>query len=198
MAKIPMKLIQELRERTAAGMLACKGALEEANGDIEKAIDILRKKGAATASKRSGKDTAEGIVEAYIHPGSRVGVLVEVNCETDFVARTDEFKKFVKDLSMHIAAAKPLYLDPETVDPKLLEHEKTILREQMVDSGKPEKVIDKIVDGKVKKLYSEICLLEQPYVKNDQLTVAELIKEMIAKTGENIKIKRFERFEIGA
>jgi len=193
-----MKEVQELRERTGAGMMDCKKALEEAVGDMEKAIEILRKKGAAIASKRAGKKTAEGIVEAYIHPGSRVGVLLELNCETDFVARTDAFKKFAKDLCMHIAALKPLYLTPENVDSKFLEHEKDILREQLSDSGKPDKVIDQIVDGKLKKLYSEICLLEQPFVKNDQLTIADLLKETIAKTGENIKIRQFARYEIGS
>ncbi len=198
MAKISMKEVQELRERTGAGMMDCKKALEEAGGDIEQAIEALRKKGAAIASKRAGKETAEGIVEAYIHPGSRVGVLVEVDCETDFVARTDDFKNFAKDLCMHIAALKPLYLSKEDVDPKFLEHEKNILKEQLVDSGKPEKVIDQIVEGKLNKLYSEVCLLEQPFVKNDQLTIADLLKETIAKTGENIKIKRFARFEVGS
>jgi len=198
MAKISMKEVQELRERTGAGMMDCKKALEEAGGDIELAIETLRKKGAAVASKRSGKETAEGIVETYIHPGNRVGVMVELNCETDFVARTEDFKNLAKDLCMHIAALKPLYLNPEDVDPKFLEHEKNILREQLAESGKPEKVIDQIVQGKLKKLYSEICLLEQSFVKNDQLTIADLIKESIGKLGENIKINRFARFEIGA
>jgi len=198
MAKISMKDVQELRDRTGAGMMDCKKALEEAGGDIEKAIETLRKKGAALASKRAGKETAEGVVEAYIHPGNRVGVLLEVDCETDFVARTDDFKNLAKEVCMHIAALKPLYLSPEDVDPKFLEHEKNILKEQLADSGKPEKVIDQIVQGKLNKLYSEICLLEQPFVKNDQLTIADLLKETIAKIGENIKIKRFARFEIGS
>jgi elongation factor Ts len=198
MAKITIKQIQELRERTGAGMMDCRKALEEAEGDIEKAIEILRKKGAALAVKRAGKETAEGIVESYIHPGNRVGVLIEVDCETDFVAQTDEFKQFARDLCMHIAALKPLYLAPENVDQKFLEHEKDIIREQLADSGKPEKIIDRIIEGKIKNLYSEICLLEQPFVKNDQITVADLLKEMIAKLGENIKIKQFARFEIGS
>ena len=196
--KITIKEIQELRERTGAGMMDCRKALEEAAGDMEKAIENLRKKGAALAVKRAGKTTAEGVVASYIHPGDRVGVLLEVNCETDFVARTPEFKKFVDDLAMHIAALKPLYLAPEDVDPKFLEHEKDIIREQLAESGKPAEVINKIVEGKLGKLYSEVCLLEQPYVKNDQLTVAELVKEMVGKTGENIKINRFARFEIGS
>jgi elongation factor Ts len=198
MAKITIKQIQELRERTGAGMMDCRRALEEAEGNIEKAIEILRKKGAALAIKRAAKETAEGIVEAYIHPGNRVGVLIEVDCETDFVAQTNEFKQFARDLCMHIAALKPLYLVPENVDQKFLEHEKDIIREQLADSGKPEKIIDRIVEGKIKNLYSEICLLEQPFVKNDQITVADLLKEMVAKLGENIKIKRFARFEIGS
>lgn len=198
MAKITIKQIQELRERTGAGMMDCRKALEEAEGNIEKAIEILRKKGAALAIKRAAKETAEGIVESYIHPGNRVGVLIEVDCETDFVAQTDEFKQFARDLCMHIAAMKPLYLSPENVDPKFLEHEKDIIREQLADSGKPEKIIDRIVEGKIKSLYSEICLLEQSFVKNDQITIADLLKEMVAKLGENIKIKRFARFEIGS
>ncbi|TET05824.1 translation elongation factor Ts [Candidatus Dependentiae bacterium] len=198
MAKITIKQIQELRKRTGTGMMDCRKALEEAEGNIEKAIEILRKKGAALSIKRAAKETAEGIVEAYIHPGNRVGVLIEVDCETDFVAQTDEFKQFARDLCMHIAALKPLYLSPENVDQKFLEHEKDIIREQLADSGKPKKIIDRIVEGKIKSLYSEICLLEQSFVKNDQITVADLLKEMIAKLGENIKIKRFARFEIGS
>lgn len=198
MAKVDIKLIQELRNKTGLGMMDCKKALQEAEGDIEKAIDLLRKKGAAVAAKRAGKDTDQGIVHAYIHPGSRVGVLVEIDCETDFVARTDEIAQFAKDLALHIAAMKPLYLAPEDVDPKFLEHEKNILKEQLADSGKPDKILNQIIDGKVKKLYEEICLLNQPFIKNDQMTVDEKVKELIAKTGENIKIKRFSRFEIGA
>ncbi len=198
MAKISIKQIQELRERTGLGMMDCKKALEEAGGNIDQAIDILRKKGAAVAAKRAGKATAEGIVHTYIHPGSRIGVMVEVNCETDFVARTDDFQRFTHDLCMHIAAAKPLYLNPEDVDPKFLDHEKTILKEQLADSGKPEKLLNQIIEGKINKLYSEICLLKQTFVKNDQMTIDDVLKELIAKTGENIKIRRFARFEIGS
>lgn len=192
-----MTRIQELRALTGVGMMDCKRALEEANGDIEKAIEILRKKGASVAAKRAGRETAEGIVHAYIHPGSRLGVLVEINCETDFVARTDDLKNFAHDLCMHIAALKPLYLTPEEVDPKFLEHERDIAREQLATSGKPEKIIEQIVEGKIKKLYTEICLMEQSFVKNDQLTITDVLKNIIAKLGENIKIKRFSRFEIG-
>jgi elongation factor Ts len=198
MAKKEIELIQELRERTGAGMLDCRKALQESGGDIEAAVEILRKKGASIAAKRAGRETSEGIVEAYIHPGNRVGVLLEMNCETDFVARTEEFKNLAKDLCMHIAAYKPLYLAPENVEVKFLEHEKSIFREQLSGSGKPEKIIDQIIEGKVNKLYSEICLLKQQFIKNDQITVEEAVKSIIAKTGENIQIRRFCRFEIGA
>lgn len=197
MAKIDIALIQQLRERTGLGMMDCKKALEETDGNIDQAVDLLRKKGALVAAKRAEKTTAEGIVQAYIHPGNQVGVLVEINCETDFVARTEGLKQFASDLCMHIAAIKPLYLAPEDVDAKFLEHERNILKEQLVQSGKAEKFIDKILEGKLQKLYSEICLLNQPFVKNDQFTVDQMIQELIAKTGEKIKIKRFARYEIG-
>lgn len=198
MAKIDIKLIQQLRDRTGLGMMDCKKALQEADGDVEKAVDLLRKKGAAIAAKRGAHVTAEGIVHAYIHPGARVGVLVEINCETDFVARNENMLKFAQDLCLHIAALKPLYVSPEDVDPKFLEHERSVFKEQLADSGKPDKIVDQIVEGKINKLYSEVCLLKQSFVKNDQLTVDEVLKELIAKTGENIKIKRFARYEIGA
>ncbi|HLE76195.1 MAG TPA: translation elongation factor Ts [Candidatus Babeliales bacterium] len=198
MVIIDKKMIQKLREITGLGMMDCKNALEQAHGDIEKAIDLLRRKGAAVAAKRSDKETAEGIVHAYIHPGSRMGVLVELNCETDFVANTEDVKRLAQDIALHIAAMKPLYLTPADVDPKFIEHERSIFKEQLADSGKPEKILDIIIEGKLKKLYSDICLLEQPFVKNDQQTVADALKELIGKTGENIKIKRFARFEIGA
>jgi elongation factor Ts len=198
MAKIDMALIQQLRERTGLGMMDCKKALEETDGNLEQAVDLLRKKGALVAAKRAEKTTAEGIVQAYIHPGNQVGVLLEINCETDFVARTEALKQFASDLCMHIAALKPMYLSPEHVDEKFLEHEKAILREQLIQSGKAEKFIDKILEGKLQKLYSEVCLLNQPFVKNDQFTVDQMIQELIAKTGEKIHIKRFVRYEIGA
>lgn len=196
--QITLELIQQLRDRTGIGMMDCKKALQEANGDIEKAIELLRKKGAAIAQKRSGNTTSEGLIHAYIHPGSRIGVLIEINCETDFVARTQDLKNFAQDVCLHIAAIKPLYLNPEDVDSKLLEHERTIFKEQMAASGKPEKIIDQIVEGKISKLYSEICLMKQSFVKNDQLTVEDVLKDVIAKLGENIKIRRFVRYEIGA
>ena len=195
MAKIDIALIQQLRERTGLGMMDCKKALEETNGDIDKAIELLRKKGAAVAAKRSDKDTAEGLVHAYIHPGSQVGVLLEVNCETDFVARTDAVKMFAHDVCMQIAAMKPTYITPAEVDPKFVEKEKEILKAQL--TGKPEKVIETILDGKMKKIYTDICLLEQPFIKNDKITINQLMQEVIAKTGENIKIARFSRFEVG-
>lgn len=198
MAKVDMKLIQELREITGIGMMDCKKALLETDGDVEKAIDYLRKKGAAVAAKRGANATSEGIIHAYIHPGSRIGVLIELNCETDFVANTAEMSQFAQDLCLHITAAKPMYLAPEDVDPKFLEHEKSIMIEQMKGSGKPEKIIEQIVEGKVNKLYEDICLLKQTFVKNDQFTIEALLTHLIAKLGENIRIKRFSRFEIGA
>lgn len=198
MAKIDVKLIQDLRDRTGLGMMDCKKALEETNGDVEKAVELLRKKGAAVAAKRSGKETAQGIVSAYIHPGDQVGVLIEINCETDFVAQNEQVKQLARDLGMHIAALKPLFISPEDVDAKFLEQEKDILRTQLANSGKPEKMIDQILQGKLQKLYSEICLLDQPFVKNDQLTVRQVLEELMAKTGESIKVRRFARYEIGA
>ena len=197
MATIDKKLIQKLRTITGLGLMDCKKALEETGGNIDKAIEILRKKGAAVAAKRSDKETTEGVVVSYIHPGSKVGVLVELNCETDFVANTEDVQQFARDLALHIAAMKPLYLSPEHVDEKFLEHEKAIFKEQLADSGKPDKILNQIVDGKIKKLYSDICLLEQPFVKNDQVTIRQALQEIIGKTGENIKVKRFARFEIG-
>lgn len=197
MAKIDLKLIQKLRELTGCGMLDCRKALEESGEDLEEAVKTLRKKGATVAAARSDKATAEGIIHSYIHPGGRVGVLVELNCETDFVARTEDFKQFAHDIAMHIAAFKPLYLNSKDVDPKFLEHEKDILKRQLADSGKPEKVLNQIIEGKLNKLYEQVCLLKQPFVKNDQLTVEDALKDLIAKTGESIKISRFARYEIG-
>jgi elongation factor Ts len=197
-ATIDKNLLTQLRDITGLGMMDCKKALEETNGDIEASIELLRKKGAAVALKRSDKGTSEGLVHAYIHPGSRVGVLIEINCETDFVARTEAVEQFAHDVCLHISAMKPMYLDAAQVDPTFLEHEKEILREQLAGSGKPAKVIDQILEGKVQKMYTDICLLEQTFVKNDQKTIKDLLQELIAKTGENIKIRRFSRFEISA
>lgn len=191
MASIDKSLIIKLRERTGCGMMACKNALEQADGDIEKAVDILRKKGADIASKRSGHEASQGIVASYIHPGDQIGVLIEIGCETDFVARTDDIKKFAHDVCLHIAAAKPLYLAQEDVDEKFIEHERSIIHAQLADSGKPDKMIKPIVEGKINKLYEDICLLKQSFVKNDQLTIEDVIKELVAKLGERIIIKRF-------
>jgi elongation factor Ts len=198
MSKADLGLIQKLREISGLGMLDCKKALDEAGNDLDKAIELLRKKGAAVAAKRADKGTSEGIVHAYIHPGSQIGVLVEINCETDFVAKIDEVKRFANDICLQIAALKPEFLSPEEVSPEFLAKEREILTEQMKDSGKPANVLEKIIDGRISKLYSEICLLKQTFLKNDKLTVEEAIKELMAKTGENIKIRRFARFEIGA
>lgn len=197
MAQISIELIQKLRERTGIGMMDCKKALQEADGDIEKSIELLRKKGSLVAEKRSSNVTSEGLIHAYIHPGSRIGVMVEINCETDFVARTEDMQNFAHDVCMHIAAFRPSYLAPENVDETFLNKERAIYREQLIAAGKPEKMVDQIVEGKVKKLYGEVCLLQQPFVKNDQLTVDNILKELIAKMGENIKIRRFAHFELG-
>jgi elongation factor Ts len=197
MAKIDIALIQQLRERTGLGMLDCKKALEETNGDIEKAVELLRKKGAAVAAKRSDKTTAEGLVHAYIHPGSQIGVLIEVNCETDFVARTDAVKEFAHNVCLHIAAMKPLYLSTADVDETFLSKEKEIIKEQLAQSGKTGKVLEQILEGKLKKVFSDVCLLEQPFIKNDKMTINQVLQELIAKTGENVKIKKFARYEVG-
>lgn len=197
MAKIDIKLIQELRNKTGLGLMDCKKALIEADGNIEKAIEILRKKGAAVAAKRASKETAQGLVHSYIHPGSRLGTLVEINCETDFVARTEDMKKFAHFVSIQVAAMKPKYVSAEDIDPAELEKEKTILKEQMAESGKPEQVIEKIVEGRMKKWFAEVCLLDQPSVKDEKQTIRDVMQELIGRLGENIKIKRFCRFEIG-
>lgn len=197
MAKIDLDLIQQLRDKTGVGMMDCKKALQETDGNIEKAIEFLRKKGAAVAEKRASNATAEGLIHAYIHPGARIGVMIEINCETDFVARTEDLKQFANDVCMHIAAFKPAYISPEDVDQAFINKEKEIAIEQLVAAKKPAAIIDQIVAGKLEKIYSEVCLLRQPFVKNDQITVHDYLKELIAKMGENIKIKRFARFEIG-
>ena len=175
-----------------------KKALEETDGDVEKAVELLRKKGAAVAAKRSDKTTTQGIVHAYIHPGAQIGVLIEINCETDFVARTEDVKNFAHDVCMHIAAVKPLYLSADQVDAGYIEKEKEILHEQLAQLGKTGKVAEQIMEGKLKKVYSEICLLDQSFVKNDQFTIQQLLEQLIAKTGENIRIARFAQcYQIG-
>ncbi len=195
--KIDKELLQELRDHTGLGLMDCRKALEETAGDFEQALELLRKKGASVAAKRADKETGEGLIKAYIHPGSRLGVLIEINCETDFVASTDAVKEFAQALCLQIAANKALYVSADQVDQKFLEHEREIFKEQMANSGKPEKIIDQIVEGKIKKLYSDICLLDQQFIKNDQLTVRDVLQELIAKTGESIRIRRFCRFELG-
>ncbi len=197
MAKVSLQDIQKLRTMTGLGMLDCKKALEESKGDIEKAIEILRKRGIALAGKRADKDTSQGLVYAYIHPGDQTGVLVEINCETDFVARNDTMKMFAKDLAMHIAAIKPKYIAPEDVEASFLDKEKEIAKAQLAQQGKPENMIDKIVEGKMKKIYNDVCLLKQAFVKDDKKTVEEIIQELSAKTGEKVQVKRFSRFSIG-
>lgn len=198
MAKIDMKLIQELRERTSMGMMDCKKALEETGGDVEKAVEILRKKGVKVAAKRGENDTAAGLVHSYIHPGGTIGVLIELNCETDFVARNEQFQQFATDLGMHIAAINPQFLHPEDVSQDFLDKEKEIMKAQLIAEGKKEDFIGKIIEGKVNKLYSEVCLMQQKFVKDDKVTVDEALKDLIGKVGENIKIRRFSRFQIGA
>ncbi|MEZ0343435.1 MAG: translation elongation factor Ts [Caldimicrobium sp.] len=197
MSKISLDLIKQLRERTAAGFSDCKKALEEADGDIEKAIDILRKKGLAIAAKRAGKEAKEGIIEAYIHANKKIGVLVEVNCETDFVARTPEFQEFAHNVAMQIAATNPICVSREEMPQDILEREKKLYEEQLREQGKPENVIPKILEGKLEKFYKETVLLEQPYIKNPEITIQDLLNELIAKTGEKIVIRRFARFQIG-
>ena len=197
MAEITAALVKELRERTGAGMMDCKKALSATDGDLEKAIDFLREKGLAAAAKKAGRVAAEGLVEAYIHGGGRMGVLVEVNCETDFVAKTDAFKELVKDIAMHIAATNPSYLKREEVPTAELEHEQAVLAEQARNEGKPEKIIEKMVAGRIEKYYKEVCLMEQPFVKDPDKTISDLITESIAKIGENISIRRFTRYQLG-
>lgn len=194
---ISTSTIKELREKTGVGIMDCKTALSECNGDIDKAIDYLRKKGIATAKKRGGRVTSQGQVQSYIHAGGKIGVLVEANCETDFTGKTDDFTEFVKDIAIQVAATNPVAIDRESVPADLLARETEIYASQAKASGKPEKVLDKIVEGKLTKFYSEACLLEQPFVKNPDITVQDLLNGLIAKTGENIVIRRFVRFQLG-
>ena len=189
--------VKELRERTGAGMLDCKKALEETNGDIDKAVDVLREKGLSAAANKAGRAATEGTVESYIHAGGRIGVLVEINCETDFVGTTDQFKNFARDIAMHIAAASPLYVRREEVPAEVVEKEKEILKAQALNEGKPEKIVEKMVEGRVNKYYEENCLLEQSFVKDPDKTISQLLNEKISTIGENISIRRFARFELG-
>ena len=195
--EITTSMIKELREATAAGVLDCKKALEASGGDLEKAKTYLREKGLAAVAKKADRAAEEGLIEAYIHTGSRAGALVELNCETDFVARTEAFKELAHDLAMQIVATKPLYLTPEDIPPDALEKEKAIYQTQARDMGKPERIIERIVEGKLQKYYQEVCLMKQPFIKDDELTVQDVLTETIAKLGENIVVRRFVRFELG-
>ena len=196
--KITSQMVKELRDKTNAGMMDCKRALGETEGDLEKAVDLLRQKGLAVAAKRADRATSEGIVECYIHAGGKLGVMVEVGCETDFVAKTDDFQAFAKDIAMHVAAVSPVAVTREEVPAEMVEREKEIYINQAKDSGKPDNIIEKIVSGKIEKYLSEICLMDQKFVKNPDLTIQDLLNELIAKMGENISVKRFARFQIGA
>ena len=197
MTTISAAMVKELRERSAAGMMDCKEALVECNGDMEKASDYLRKKGLATAQKRAGRIASDGAIQSYIHMGGKIGVLVEVNCETDFVAKTDAFQEFVKNIAMHIAAASPLGVVPQDITQDVIDREKEIYRAQALEMGKPENMLDKIIDGKMSKFYKESCLMDQPYVRDPNITITDLLNDMIGKTGEKITINRFARFQIG-
>ena len=197
MAEITATLVKDLRERTGAGMMECKSALMEAKGDLEEAVVVLRKRGIASAVKKASRATKQGLIGTYIHHGGQLGVMVEVNCESDFVARTDDFKELVHDIAMHVAAADPKFIRKEDVTQNVLDQEKDIQRARALAEGKPEKMVDKIVEGRMNKFYEEICLLEQPFVKEATLTVGQLVKTKIAKLGENISVARFTRFKVG-
>ena len=197
MADITAKMVQELRERTGIGMMDCKKALQETDGDLDAAVDVLRKKGLSAVQKRAGREANEGLVTSYIHPGSRIGVLLEVNCETDFVARTDDFQKFAKDVAMHVAAEQPAAVARQDIDEAVVAHERSIYLEQAKNEGKPEHIAEKIVDGRLEKYFQESCLLEQSFVKNPDQTVNDLVTEMTAKVGEKVIVRRFSCFRLG-
>jgi len=194
---ITASMVKELRDKTNSGMMDCKEALSASGGNLEKAVEYLRKKGLSAATKRSSRAAKDGMVESYIHMGGKIGVMVEVNCETDFVAKTDNFKAMVKDIAMHIAAANPTYLKPEDIPEDVMEGERGIYRDQALASGKPEKVVDRIIDGKINKFYEEVCLLNQKFVKDTDITIQTLVNNMIASTGENMVVRRFARFQLG-
>ncbi|NLL18264.1 MAG: translation elongation factor Ts [Clostridia bacterium] len=197
MSMITAAMVKELRERTEAGMMDCKRALQETNGDMEAAVAYLREKGLAAAAKKAGRLASEGLVESYIHGMGRIGVLVEVNCETDFVAKTDKFKELCHDIAMHIAASRPEYVSREEVPAEVIDQERSILKAQALNEGKPEKIVEKMVEGRIEKYYKEVCLLEQPFVKDPDITVRDLVTQAIATIGENISVRRFVRFELG-
>ena len=196
-APIPADLVKKLRDRTGAGMMECKAALQEANGDLEEALTILRKRGLASAAKKTGRSTSEGLIGSYIHLGGKIGVLVEVNCESDFVARTDDFQNLLKELALQVAASSPQYVRREDVPADVLDREKAIYRAQMEGSGKPPQVIDKIVEGKLGSFYEQVCLVDQPSIRDPKLSVGQLVQAAIAKLGENIAVARFVRFKVG-
>ena len=198
MTAISAQMVKKLREKTGAGMMDCKNALKECGGDMEKAVDFLRKKGLATAAKRAGRALSEGTVQTYIHMGGKLGVMVEVGCETDFVAKNEDFVAFAKNMAMQIAATNPVGIKPDDVPAEIVEREMVIYRDQAKEMGKPDNIIDKIAEGKMQKFYKDNCLLNQLYVKDSNLTVQDLLNELIAKIGENISIKRFARFQVGA
>lgn len=195
--QITSKMVKELRDKTNTGMMDCKKALTETDGDLEKAVDLLRQKGLAVAQKRAGRATSEGVVETYIHGGGKLGVMVEVGCETDFVAKNDGFREFAKDIAMHIAANPPLAIRREELPEDFIERERNIFKQQALESGKPENILDKIISGKMEKYYAEVSLMEQKFIKNPDLSVQDLLNELVAKLGENISIKRFARFQVG-
>jgi elongation factor Ts len=197
MTEISAQMVKELRDKSGAGIMDCKQALKECGGDIEKSIDFLRKKGLATAQKKAGRDASEGRIESYIHMGGKIGVLVEVNCETDFVAKNDDFIEFCKNIAMHIAASAPEAIVPDDLPKDVCDRERKVYEDQVREMGKPENMIDKIVDGKMEKFYKDACLLTQPYVKDPKLSIQDVITEVVAKVGENVVIKRFSRFQIG-
>ncbi len=194
---VTASMVKELRERTGAGMMDCKKALGETNGDLDKAVDLLREKGLAAAAKKANRVASEGVVESYIHGAGRIGVLVEINCETDFVAKTDGFKALAKDIAMQIAASSPQYLSKEEVPEEVLNRERDVLRAQALNEGKPEKIVEKMVDGRIEKYYKEVCLLEQAFVKDPDKSISQIITENIAKIGENISVRRFVRYQLG-
>lgn len=197
MAEISAAMVKDLRDQTGAPFIDCKNALNEVDGDIEKALEILRIKGVAKASKKAGRETHEGTITSYIHGGGKIGVMVEINCETDFVARNDEFQNVSKEIAMQIAANNPLYVKKEDVPEEVIEKEKEILKAEVIESGKPENVADKIVEGRINKFYEEICLLEQPYIREPKTKISDLVSALIAKIGENIVVKRFVRYQLG-
>lgn len=198
MAEISAAMVKALREKSGAGIMDCKEALAACDGDMEKAVDFLRKKGLATAAKRAGRATSEGTIQSYIHMGGKIGVMVEVNCETDFVAKTDDFIEFARNLAMHIAATSPVGITADDVPSEIVDREREIYRAQALETGKPEKMLDKIIEGKLNKFYKESCLMNQAYVRDPDKTISDYLNEVVAKTGEKITVKRFARFQVGA